>query len=60
VSAHPEDYQVAYEAGYKKCREDVVALLSRRGQELLVALICEALNTNAPTFEKADPEVTDA
>jgi hypothetical protein len=50
VSAHPEDYQVAYEAGYKQARGDMVALLSRRGQELLVALICEALNTDAPEF----------
>jgi hypothetical protein len=58
VSAHPEDYQVAYEAGYKKAREDMVALLSRRGQELLVSLICEALNTDAPTPENA--EVPDA
>lgn len=47
MNTHSKDCRVAYEAGYRKAREDMVALLSQRGQELLVALISEALRTDA-------------
>lgn len=47
MSAHPEDYQVAYEAGYAQARSDLVDELSRRGQEALVRLLCDLLQPTA-------------
>jgi hypothetical protein len=51
MSAHPEDYEAAYQAGYlagrDKERANLAAWLSEHGQQMLVGLII-ALTTPTP------------